>query len=64
MYKIYFQKSNLEKLGFSKMTAVQHQTIPLLVSGRDVLVQSQTGSGIAHFHLHDLGYYIIDILMN
>ncbi|XP_053381273.1 probable ATP-dependent RNA helicase DDX31 isoform X2 [Mercenaria mercenaria] len=38
-------KSNLEKLGFTKMTAVQHQTIPLLVSGRDLLVKSQTGSG-------------------
>ncbi|XP_060595886.1 probable ATP-dependent RNA helicase DDX31 [Ruditapes philippinarum] len=40
-----YMKSNLEKLGFSKMTAVQHQAIPLLVAGRDVLVQSQTGSG-------------------
>ncbi|KAL4219246.1 ATP-dependent RNA helicase [Mactra antiquata] len=40
-----YMKSNLDKLGFSKMTSVQQETIPKLVTGHDVLVKSQTGSG-------------------
>ncbi|CAG2236814.1 DBP7 [Mytilus edulis] len=38
--------SNLEeKIGHKTMTAVQKQTIPYIMQGRDVLVKSQTGSG-------------------
>lgn len=40
------QVSNLEeKIGHKTMTAVQKQTIPYVMQGRDVLVKSQTGSG-------------------
>ena len=39
------QVSNLEKLGFTKMTSVQYLTIPKLVDGKDLMVKSQTGSG-------------------
>uniref|UniRef100_A0A8C5CAS5 ATP-dependent RNA helicase n=1 Tax=Gadus morhua TaxID=8049 RepID=A0A8C5CAS5_GADMO len=38
--------ATLEKvLGVSTMTSVQKQTIPALMSGRDAVVRSQTGSG-------------------
>ncbi|XP_052789397.1 probable ATP-dependent RNA helicase DDX31 [Mya arenaria] len=40
-----YMVSNLEKLGFTKMTTVQHLTIPKLVGGQDLMVKSQTGSG-------------------
>lgn len=41
-----YMVSNLEeKLGHKTMTAVQQQTIPYIIQGRDVLVKSQTGSG-------------------
>ena len=43
--KLHLQISNLEKLGFTTMTAVQQETIPQLLGGKDVLVKSQTGSG-------------------
>ncbi|MFB8791737.1 MAG: DEAD/DEAH box helicase [Potamolinea sp.] len=35
----------LEKLGFSEPTTIQTQAIPELLSGRDVVGQSQTGTG-------------------
>ncbi|ARV61716.1 ATP-dependent RNA helicase [Nostocales cyanobacterium HT-58-2] len=35
----------LEKLGFTAPTNIQAQAIPLLLSGRDVVGQSQTGTG-------------------
>ncbi|HEY9634109.1 MAG TPA: DEAD/DEAH box helicase [Coleofasciculaceae cyanobacterium] len=35
----------LEKLGFTEPTAIQTQAIPELLSGRDVVGQSQTGTG-------------------
>ncbi|VDI69202.1 ATP-dependent RNA helicase DDX31/DBP7 [Mytilus galloprovincialis] len=41
-----YMVSNLEeKIGHKTMTAVQKQTIPYIMQGRDVLVKSQTGSG-------------------
>lgn len=37
-------KDNLQKIGFKNMTAVQEKTIPEFLE-KDVVVQSQTGSG-------------------
>lgn len=35
----------LEELGFESATAIQAQTIPVVLSGRDVIGQAQTGTG-------------------
>ncbi len=35
----------IEDMGFEEATAIQTQTIPLIMSGRDVIGHSQTGSG-------------------
>ena len=35
----------IEKLGFEKAAPIQAEAIPVLMSGRDVVGQSQTGSG-------------------
>src|SRR5687768_1603745 len=35
----------IDKLGFEKAAPIQAETIPLLMEGRDVVGQSQTGSG-------------------
>lgn len=35
----------LEKMGFTKMTPIQAQTIPVLLAGKDVLGSARTGSG-------------------
>jgi ATP-dependent RNA helicase DeaD len=35
----------IDRLGYEKATPIQAETIPLLLSGRDVIGQSQTGSG-------------------
>ncbi|XP_042887829.1 probable ATP-dependent RNA helicase DDX31 isoform X2 [Penaeus japonicus] len=37
--------SALEKLGFRSMTTVQQKSMPSILSGKDALVKSQTGSG-------------------
>ncbi|XP_027220877.2 ATP-dependent DNA helicase DDX31 [Penaeus vannamei] len=37
--------STLEKLGFRSMTTVQQKSMPAILSGKDALVKSQTGSG-------------------
>ena len=37
--------SNLKKFGFSSMTVVQQKSIPCVLSGKDTLIKSQTGSG-------------------
>ena len=37
--------SVLEELGYTKLTPIQAQAIPLLLEGRDLIGQSQTGSG-------------------
>lgn len=37
--------SNLEKHNFHQLTTVQDKSIPVILSGKDVLVRSQTGSG-------------------
>ena len=34
-----------EELGFSELTDIQIKTIPLILQGKDVIGQSQTGSG-------------------
>ncbi len=35
----------VEKVGFTDLTPVQEETIPLVLSGKDVAVQAQTGTG-------------------
>src|SRR5688572_3659570 len=35
----------IEKLGFEKASPIQAEAIPLLMQGRDIVGQSQTGSG-------------------
>lgn len=37
--------NNLESLGFNSMTAIQAQSLPMIISGKDVIAQGQTGSG-------------------
>lgn len=37
--------TNLESLGYHQMTPVQAATLPLILAGRDVRAQAQTGSG-------------------
>lgn len=37
--------STVEKLGFTDPTPVQKQAIPLMLNGKDVLAQAQTGTG-------------------
>jgi len=53
MLKLKFEELSLSKeiqkaiedLGYEEATAIQSSTIPLLLEGRDVIGQSQTGSG-------------------
>ena len=35
----------LDSLGFEKMTAIQEQSLPLILQGRDLIAQAKTGSG-------------------
>ena len=35
----------LDSLGFEKMTAIQEQSLPLILLGRDLIAQAKTGSG-------------------
>jgi ATP-independent RNA helicase DbpA len=37
--------SNLESLGYQSMTAIQAQSLPLILDGKDVIGQAKTGSG-------------------
>lgn len=36
---------SVEEMGFTKMTPIQEMTIPVLLEGRDVIGQAQTGTG-------------------
>ena len=36
---------NLESLGFTQMTPIQAQSLPLILEGRDLIAQAKTGSG-------------------
>ncbi len=36
---------SLQKIGFQNMTEVQEKTLPILLSGKDLIVRSKTGSG-------------------
>lgn len=36
---------NLQALGYTQMTPIQAQSLPLALAGRDVIAQAQTGSG-------------------
>src|SRR3989344_6023804 len=38
-------KKAFEEMGFSEMTEIQQKAIPLIQQGKDVIGQSQTGSG-------------------
>ncbi len=37
--------TNLDSLGYSEMTPIQAQTLPLILQGRDLVAQAKTGSG-------------------
>jgi len=37
--------SNLNEIGYTQMTPVQAQTLPLILDGKDVIAQAKTGSG-------------------
>ncbi len=37
--------SNLDTLGYQTMTAIQEQTIPVALEGKDIIAQAKTGSG-------------------
>lgn len=39
------QLDNLAQLGFSAMTPIQEQSLPLILAGRDLIAQAKTGSG-------------------
>jgi len=39
------QLTNLEQLGYSQMTPIQQQSLPLVLDGRDVIAKAKTGSG-------------------
>jgi len=36
---------NLQSLGFTQMTPIQAQSLPLILAGRDLIAQAETGSG-------------------
>jgi ATP-dependent RNA helicase DeaD len=38
-------KENLVEIGYSKLTSIQKKVIPLVLSGKDIIGQSQTGTG-------------------
>ncbi len=38
-------KKNLQQAGYKKLTNIQLKTIPLILEGRDIIAQSQTGTG-------------------
>lgn len=40
-----FLKEGLKRLGFDSPTGIQSEAIPVLMSGQDLIAQSQTGSG-------------------
>jgi len=37
--------TNLKSLGYSAMTPIQQQSLPLILAGKDVIAQAKTGSG-------------------
>lgn len=50
---ICFQITNLEeRFQITQMTTVQQRAIPHLMSGRDVMVKSQTGSGSSFTYMY------------
>jgi ATP-independent RNA helicase DbpA len=59
----------VDQLGFKTMTPVQARAIPLIMSGRDVIGQSRTGSGktaafaLPILHKIDLGYQAVQALI-
>jgi ATP-dependent RNA helicase DeaD len=38
-------KKNLQQIGYQRLTNIQLQTIPLILEGKDIIAQSQTGTG-------------------
>ncbi len=37
--------TNIESLGYQEMTAIQAESLPVILSGKDLLAQAKTGSG-------------------
>lgn len=38
-------KKNLQAIGYSKLTSIQEKVIPLILEGKDIIAESQTGTG-------------------
>ncbi len=54
---------NLDELGFTAMTPIQEQGLPVVLEGKDVIAQAKTGSGkTAAFGLSILNSLVIDDL--
>ena len=46
----------LQELGYSQPTPIQSKSIPLLLAGRDVVGQAQTGSGKTYTMVQKLNF--------
>ena len=46
-----YLKAAIEDLHFEELTQIQEQVIPLALEGKDIIGQSQTGSGKTHAFL-------------
>ena len=40
-----YQQNTIKEMGFEEATPIQAQSIPAVMSGRDVIGQAQTGTG-------------------
>ena len=38
-------KKNLQEIGYNKLTSIQDKVIPLILEGKDIIAQSNTGTG-------------------
>src|SRR6187401_813183 len=60
---------NLVSLGYSTMTPIQAQSLPLMLEGEDVIGQAKTGSGktaafgLSLLHHLDLEKYVVQALV-
>ena len=61
--------ANIESLDYREMTAIQMQSLPVILAGKDLLAQAKTGSGktaafaIGILHRFDPGIYLTQALV-
>ena len=55
-------KTKLRQTGYHQLTNIQLQTIPLVLEGKDIIAQSQTGTGKTLAFLLPLCCYYLDAL--